>query len=538
MKSALKNVAPFQTDGYKINHWPKMYPSNMIKLYSNFTCRSFKKSQIPTKFAMVAGTQRLVKKLHKLFNKKFFKLKRKDVELSIEKVFGKYQGSPYDASHFMELYDLGYLPLRIKALPEGTLVPENVPMLTITNTHRDFAWLVNYLETYISNQLWMVVNSATIAYKFKELLLEWADKTDSSNMGFVNFQAHDFSMRGMAGNGTVLSGIGYNFSFTGSDNIPTIFDCMKHYYADDVVIQGVPATEHSVMSVGGKEGEIETFERLLDNFPDTILSVVSDTWNLWQVVTVYLPKLRDKILARKGKLVIRPDSGIPEDIVCGLWTSPGTWTFEKDGKYFTGKDEPIEISKAEYYGLIYMLAEIFGYTLNEQGYKVLHPSIGAIYGDSITYERAKAIFERLEAKGFASTNIVLGVGSYTLQHNTRDSLGMACKATYAELLNSDGTIEKRNIFKDPITDNGTKKSAKGLLKVERLNGAHGKSDYILYQEVSEEEERQGDLQVIYEDGEFYNETNLYEIRARIDEDLMNKLNIKKSEKRDRKTLVN
>ena len=527
----VKNVAVFETDGYKINHH-LMYPENLIKLYSNFTCRSFKRSGIPTNYAVVAGTQMLVKKLHKLFKKRFFNLKRKDVEKSITKLFSTYQGSTYDVSHFMELYDLGYLPLRIKALPEGTLVPENVPMLTITNTHRDFAWLVNYLETYISNNLWITVNSGTIAYKFKELLLEWANKTDKNNIDFVDFQAHDFSMRGMAGNGTNLSGVGYNFCFKGSDNIPTIYDCMKYYNHKDFVIGGVPATEHSVMSVGGKENEIETFERLLDKFPDGFLSVVSDTWDLGLVCTDYLPKLKQKILTRNGKLVIRPDSGDPVDIVCGLNTSIGTWTYEKNGKYYTGKDESKEIQKFYYTGLIESLWDTFGGTINEQGYKVLDSHIGAIYGDSITYERAKEICRRLEAKGFASTNIVLGVGSYTLQYNTRDSLGMACKATYAELLNPDGTIECRNIYKDPVTDNGTKKSAKGLLKVEKLNGAHGKSNYILYQEVSKEEEQQGDLQVIYEDGEFYNQVDLNTIRQRINDSLTIYDNA-----RNRKTLV-
>ena len=172
-------------------------------------------------------------------------------------------------------------------------------------------------------------------------------------------------------------------------------------------------------------------------------------------------------------------------------------------------DNPITLSDSHpsYKGVIELLWETFGGTVNKQGYKVLDTHIGAIYGDSITPERARQIIKRLKSKGFASTNIVLGVGSYTYQYNTRDTFGFAMKATYVEV-NGEG----REIFKDPITDDGTKKSAKGLLYVQKneMNG-----DYELWDMVSSETERIGELKTIFKDGKFYNETTLTEVRERL-----------------------
>jgi nicotinamide phosphoribosyltransferase len=509
-----------------------MYPEKTITINSNFTCRSFKHALPTVTHSVVAGSQMLVRRLHNLFQKKFFELKRKDVKKIIETEFSIYQGSPYDAQHFMDLYDLGFLPLRIKAIEEGELLPVNIPVLTITNTHNDFAWLVNYLETYISNNLWMTVNSATIAYQFKKLLTEYAVETDQHNLDFIDFQAHDFSMRGMGGNATKLSGLGHDFSFKGSDNIPTIRFCRKYYDAKGFIIGGVPATEHSVMCAGEQDNEIETIRRLLKIFPKGLLSIVCDTWDFWQVVTEYLPILKEEILARDGRLVIRPDSGDPVDIICG-WGSnfPNTTGQEDVSKFHSDTQNP------EFKGLIECLWDIFGGTINDQGYKVLDSHIGAIYGDSITFDRAQQICKKLKDKDFASTSVVLGIGSYTYQYNTRDTLGMACKATFVQIQHPDGTIEDRNIFKNPKTDSGSKKSAKGLLKVDRIQGAHGMSDYFLKQEVSKKEEQTGYLNIIYENGKFYNKTTLENIRAKIDHSIKNVISVKQNEIRNRKKMA-
>ena len=239
------------------------------------------------------------------------------------------------------------------------------------------------------------------------------------------------------------------------------------------------------MCMGTTEGEFETFERLIKEiYPKGVVSIVSDTWDLWKVLTDYLPRLKKEITAREGKVVVRPDSGDPVDIICG---NPN------------GKNE------AEKKGVIELLWDVFGGTTNAKGYKELIPQIGAIYGDSITLERATQICERLKAKGFASTNVVLGIGSYTYQYNTRDTFGFAMKATYGEV-NGEG----REIFKDPVTDDGTKKSAKGMMKIVLEGGK-----YKLIDQVSWNEERQGELKEVFRDGKLLVDLSLADVRSRI-----------------------
>ena len=225
-------------------------------------------------------------------------------------------------------------------------------------------------------------------------------------------------MRGLSSlESGILSAMGHLVSFTGTDTIPAIYAVRDFYGSEGLIGASVPATEHSVMCMGEKESEIDTFSRLLDLYPTGILSVVSDTWDLWKVLTDYVPKLKDKILARDGKLVIRPDSGDPVDIICGLpkyekTLIAGGACFQ-DTKGQEGHGRRVN-SEAEAKGVIELLWDVFGGTTvkgaDGNEYKVLDSHIGAIYGDSITLERAKEICERLKAKGFASTNIVLGVG--------------------------------------------------------------------------------------------------------------------------------
>lgn len=243
-------------------------------------------------------------------------------------------------------------------------------------------------------------------------------------------------------------------------------------------------------------GEFQHFKTLLDLYPTGILSVVSDTWDLWKVCTEYLPRLKEQIITRDGKLVIRPDSGDPVDILCG---------FENpDGLYHRNR-EITERDKLEAKGVIELLWDVFGGTINGKGYKVLDPHIGAIYGDSITMDRAIQICDRLKAKGFASTNVVYGIGSYTYQYNTRDTFGFAMKATYGEV----GGVG-RNIFKDPITDDGTKRSAKGLLMVHK-----GSVGLELIQECDKDIESGGELRTIFLNGVLTVDESLETIRARV-----------------------
>jgi nicotinamide phosphoribosyltransferase len=487
------------TDGYKTGHH-QQYPKGTTLVYSNFTPRSNKYAPKGCDQVVSFGQQMVMQQIHEAFQKEFFSKPKYEVCGEMKTELSMYLGTDYDVTHFEKLHDLGYLPIAVKALPEGTLVPIKVPVLTIYNTHPDFYWVTNYLETILSNLLWKPMTSATIAHTYRKVLTKWQEKTDSERGWFIDWQGHDFSMRGMDSVEAVISsGVAHLTSFLGSDSLPSIYGARKYYGADGMVCGSVNATEHSVMCAGGKEDEVETFRRLLETYPTGILSVVSDTWDLWKVCTEHVVTLKEEIIARDGKLVIRPDSGDPVDILCGLNSNPPIMI---DSELLKSKDVHNE---PKVKGVIELLWDVFGGTINEQGYKVLDSHIGAIYGDSITIDRADEICKRLEAKGFASTNVVLGIGSFTYQYNTRDTFGFAMKATYVEV-----NGEAREIFKDPITDDGTKKSATGLLRVKT-----DENGYALVDRQTWAGEEASVMQTIYKDGKFQNTTTLAEIRERL-----------------------
>ena len=499
------------TDGYKTGHH-QQYPKGTTLVYSNFTPRSNKYAPKGCNEVVVFGTQMVMQQLHEAFQNDFFSRPKDEVCGEMKRELSMYLGTDYDVSHFEALHDLGYLPICVKSLPEGTKVPMKVPVLTIYNTVPDFYWVTNYLETILSNLLWKPMTSATIAHQYRKVLTKWMEKTDAERSWFIDWQGHDFSMRGMDSVDAVISsGLGHLTSFLGSDSLPTIYGARKYYGAEGMVCGSVNATEHSVMCAGGKEDEVDTFRRLLETYLTGILSVVSDTWDLWKVCTEHVVTLKEEIMARDGKLVIRPDSGDPVDILCG----------ENHSTLVPKNNEPLH---PKFKGVIELLWDVIGGTINEQGYKVLDSHIGAIYGDSITIDRADEICKRLEAKGFASTNVVLGIGSFTYQYNTRDTFGFAMKATYVEVKEkceyhnhlpweeADKITKGREIFKDPITDDGTKKSATGLLAVfkDEINGS-----YQLHDHCDWKTEKSGELQTIYHNGHFKNVTTLEEIRNRL-----------------------
>ena len=475
------------TDGYKVDH-RRQYPDGTTLVYSNWTPRKSRIEGIEE--VVFFGLQYFLKKyIIEEFDTNFFNQPKDEVLTKYTRRINNYLGqNSVGIKHIAELHDLGYIPMVFKALPEGVSVPIRVPMFTMYNTLPKFFWLTNYFETILSTTVWLPCNSATIAKEYRKILEHYAKET-SSQPEFVDWQGHDFSMRGMAGlEAALMSASGHLLSFTGTDTIPAVDFLEKYYNADsdkELVGGSVAATEHSVMSMGTDSAEQETFKRLITEiYPNGVVSIVSDTWDLWKVLTVYLPNLKDEVLARDGKVVIRPDSGDPVKIICG--------------------DADAEDANAQK-GVVELLWDLFGGTKNIKGYRELDSHIGAIYGDSITLDRAREICEGLKGKGFSSTNVVLGVGSFTYQYNTRDTFGFAMKATYGEV-NGEG----RDIYKDPITDDGTKKSAKGLIKVIKEN-----ESYKMIDQVSWKEEGEGELELIYKDGKLIEDLSLSEIRANV-----------------------
>lgn len=464
-------------DFYKTSHY-NQYPKDTEFLYSTLVPRSNKYLPAVDRVVAINITGFLKKYFVDYFNKFFFERPEDEVVKEYSDFIKRTLGINDNGNHIRKLHKLAYLPIRVKAIPEGMSIPIGVPILTIENTHKEFAWLTNYLETLLSCSLWSPITSASIARQYRMIGEKYVAKTCDNN-GHVSFQFHDFSMRGMSSlESAQISGLGHLIYFDGTDNIPAITYADKYYSgktAKDWNPTSISATEHSVMcallakqeSSGGGHDETASYRYLIkDVYPSGFVSIVSDTYDFWHNIEHVLPSLKEEIMNRDGRVVIRPDSSDPVQVVCGI---PGS-----DG------------STAEEKGLIQALWETFGGTVNEKGYKVLDSHIGAIYGDSITLERAEQIFAGLEAKGFASSNIVMGVGSYSYQGNTRDSLGFAVKATSVTQSGVEYPIQK-----DPKTDPG-KKSFCGRVKVVNdkcIDNMSSKGDY------SDDE-----LEVVFENG--------------------------------------
>lgn len=482
-------------DFYKADH-RRQYPVGTTEVYANYTPRTHRKGgALPEtnggSEVLFFGLQFFIKDfLLDAWNREFFQQDKAKVVAAYKRRMDTSMGEgAVPVEHIAALHDLGYLPIRIKALEEGTLVPYGVPLLTVVNTHPDFFWLTNYLETVLSTYLWKPITSASTAFEYRKLMTHYADLTGTPRDATL-FQVHDFSMRGLSGlHDVASSGAAHLLSFLGTDSVPSI-DMLEEFYGANADIElvgtSVPATEHSVMCMGLEDGELATYRRLITEiYPCGFVSIVSDTWDFWRVLTEYLPVLKNDIMARDGKVVIRPDSGDPVKIIVGDPSAPA--------------------GSPQHKGTIECLWDVFGGTVTATGHKLLDSHIGVIYGDSITLERAKIILEGLAAKGFASGNVVFGIGSYTYQYVTRDTYGFAMKATSGVVKG-----ERREIFKDPKTDSGTKRSARGLLRVERVDGK-----LTLFDRQTEAKEKQGELQPVFENGKLLREETLSALRARV-----------------------
>jgi len=472
-----------QTDAYKLGHL-EQYVSGCNKVYSYLQARSTKTFDRAVFFGLQYYLQKYLTQ----------RITKEDVDEFIEarnKILG--YTSPDVVKKMYNLADKGYWPIEIKAIPEGIVMPNKNVLMTITNTDPDFYWAVGYVESLLL-KLWYPSCVATTSFQYRLLVEKYFKLTvdDDQNM-LKPFMVHDFGYRSDASEeGAVISGLAHLLSFTGSDTIPAYQGAIDYYNADsnkEVIMASVNASEHSVMCSFGRENEFEAYEHMLKLYPTGIVSIVSDTYDIYKVTKEYMERLKPKILARDGKVVIRPDSGDPEHIICG---DPNADPFTPEGK-----------------GCIKLLDEVFGSTVNSKGFKVLHPKIGLIYGDGMYLARYERTLERLKNMGYAASNLVIGVGGL-LRYYNRDTLGYAIKATKVEV----NGIE-RSIRKDPVTDPG-KKSHQGYLALYKENGK-----YITKDDVTAAEEKSGLLQTVFKDGKITRMDSLSAIRGRIEEELKN-----------------
>lgn len=432
-----------ESDFYKQVHW-NQYPEGITKVVSYFTPRMNRLHRVD--YIVMFGLQSFIKEylIHD-FNEYFFGRPKEEVVAEYKHLLDNTLGEGlYGLERVGKLHDLGYLPIEIKALPEGARVPIGVPMFEISNTHPDFAWLTNALESVISCEMWHGMISATVGTMYRDIVDKYYDETVNGDIPHARALG-DFSMRGQESKRSAYkSSAGWLLSFLNTATVPAI-DYLERYYNCDCSKEpvgfGAVSTEHSVMcSNYAVDGDEITFVRrlLTEIYPNTSFSMVSDSYDYWNLVNNILPQLKEEILNHNGTLLIRGDSGDPVEVT--VRTVEALWN-------------------------------IFGGTTNSKGYKVLDPHVKAIYGDSITPQRAERIYEWLKSKGFAANNVSLGVGSFsmqcleednTLKPYTRDTFGIAIKATYCE----DKNGKPIPIFKNP-KESTFKKSHKGCCVVTR-----------------------------------------------------------------------
>lgn len=477
-------------DFYKAVH-AEMLPKDITKSVSYFTPRMSRVNRWDS--VVMFGLQGFIKTyLVDYFNDEFFNKPFDEVIGGYKRVMDATLGeNAYKIEKIEKLHKLGYLPIEIVALPEGTIVPMHVPMFGITNTHKDFAWLPQSLESLISAESWHPMIAATVGYAYRQIVNYYYDLTcDDETSRAKALGAFDFRGEECT-DSAIKAGAGWCLSFLNTATVPTIPYLEKNYKCDctkEPVAFGSPSTEHSVMcsnfAVDGDE--ITLLRRLLTEiYPNTSFSAVLDSYDYWNVIDNILPQLKPEILAHNGCMLMRGDSGDCVEVVTKT---------------------------------VFKLWEEFGGTTNSKGYKVLNPHVKAIYGDSITVQRCEQIYKILMENGFACSNVALGVGSFSFQcieedgvlkPFTRDTFSSCIKATYCEI-----DDKPFPIFKNP-KDGGFKKSQKGCCVVVK-----GSDDKLIYVDERTWEEAHGSgedakvnlLQPVFKDGQLIKEQSLAEIR--------------------------
>jgi nicotinamide phosphoribosyltransferase len=410
-----------RTDGYKILQY-KQYPPKTTKVFSYGASRGSKY----TDKTLFAGLQYYLKaNLAK-------PLTHADIDFA--KIVLDAYGTGFNEAGWRYIVDkhAGIFPLRIRSLPEGTIVPTGTVLYTVENTDNECFWLVSYLETAILRDVWYMTTVATNSRLCKEVILEGLEKTsDNAADQEVMFKLHDFGARGVSSHESAgMGGLAHIINFNGSDTLEGIVFGMKYYDAP-VSAFGIPASEHSTITSWGRNGEYDAYANMVEQFakPGAIFACVSDSYNIYDAARGWATSgLLDKVKEKGAVAVIRPDSGDPMTV-------------------------PIKI--------IEILMEEVGYTVNSKGFKVLPDHVRVIQGDGINRESLKVLVQNMIIAGLSLSNLAFGMGGGLLQHVNRDDLKFAQKCSAAQVAGV-----WRDVYKDPI-DSPDKKSLRGRLTVIR-----------------------------------------------------------------------
>ncbi|KAM9443882.1 nicotinamide phosphoribosyltransferase 2 [Clarias gariepinus] len=462
------------TDSYKITHY-KQYPPDLNKVYSYFECRRKKGSQFNE--VVFFGLQYLLKKY-------IAGCVVTEEKIQEAKVFYQmhFRQSVFDEQGWrklLERYD-GRLPIRIKAVPEGKIVPRGNVLFTVENTDPEFYWLTNYIETMLV-QMWYPITVATISREFKKILAKYLKATTGSLEG-LEFKLHDFGYRGVSSQeSAALGGAAHLVNFSSTDTVAGILMAQR-YYNCPMAGFSIPAAEHSTIISWGRSREKDAYEYLLDQFPSGPVAVVSDSYDIFKACKyIWGDKLKERVMERSEDsiLVIRPDSGDPTETL-------------------------LEVIK--------ILEERFSSSLNSVGYKVLPSYLRIIQGDGIDLCSVEKILRKLSEEGWSAENVFFGCGSSLLQKINRDTLNCAFKCSYVE---SSG--KGMDVYKLPVTD-PSKGSKRGRLSLRRNSDG-----FIETVERGAGKPEEDMLVTVFENGTILKEYSLDEIRknARLREEDLN-----------------
>lgn len=412
------------TDGYKPSHYLQ-FPPGMTGMFSYLESRGG-----PFDQTVFFGLQYLIRRYLQA------EVTKNDIDEA--ELFCKSYGVPFPRKGWEKVRDLGYLPLRIRAVREGTVVPTHNVLMTVESTDPETYWLVGWFETMIM-RLWYPITVATLSWHCKASILRHLQKSADDPLAEIDWKLHDFGARGVSSRETAgIGGMSHLVNFKGSDTIEGI-RYAEHYYGtpEKMPSGSIPAAEHSTITSWGREREVDAYRNMIRQFgkPGALVACVSDSYNLWDVVTnVWGGVLHEEVKRSGAKLVIRPDSGVPASVVRMV-------------------QEQLEKS-------------IGPFQRNTKGFKVLPPYYGIIQGDGINLESIDEILTETEIAGYSSSNVSFGMGGALLQKVDRDTCKFAFKCSAALV---DGTWI--DVHKDPITDPG-KTSKPGRLDLVR--GSDGK----------------------------------------------------------------
>lgn len=449
----------FNTDSYKLSQF-KQYPPKTVRLSSYIESRGGEYKE-----TLFFGLQMLLGKLKAPTRK----------QVNKRAMMAKAHGVSFNREGWLAVADLGYLPVRIQAVKEGTILPTKNVLVQITNTLPGFHWLVSYLETMLLRGVWYPTTVATRSRKIKNILKGYLNLT-ADDTSALEFMLHDFGARGASSYETAgIGGTAHLVNFRGTDTLAAL-DFAFEYYAEAMAGFSVDAMEHSTVTSWGRDGEAASYENMIDNCskPGSIYSIVSDSYDIFNAVkNIFGDKLKDKIENLGGRLVIRPDSGDPVTVILQLLS---------------------------------ILEEKFGVTVNTKGYKVLPPYLRILQGDGIDEHSIEAICIAILAAGYSVENLVFGMGGMLLQGMTRDTLKFAMKASAIKASNDFWA----DVVKDPVTDPGKKSKAGRLALV--YNNKTG------WQTIRETDlsDRVNMLEDVFVDGKIVRDQTLSEIRALAD----------------------